>query len=152
MDAVKERLAAITTANGYQTNLGARQHEWLSRKLNPDELPAHVVRDGEAKPVFEEGGRDASQFKWRLPFTVDLIFPEEGATVEQARLGIADVYQAISVDDTWKVATEDDGEEELAARTVPVSDRVMSDKEGNFLGGARIEFFIEYYLDRWSTD
>lgn len=146
--AVKARFTTILVAGGYLTNVGAKQHEWLSRELSKsDELPAHNVRDGEATAVLESGSKDATRHKWLLEFTVDLIFSEDDATVEDARKGIADIYRAIGVDETWKV----DGEE-LAARTVPVADRVITDKEGNWLGGAQVVFQVEYYTDRWSAD
>ena len=144
--AVKARFASILVAGGYLTNLGAKQHEWLARELDRDELPAHSVRDGACEAVLEAGKSTARQ-KWSLEFTVDLIFSEDDATVEDARKGIADVYRAIGQDETWKA-----GGEELAARTVPVRDLVVADKEGNWLGGAQVVFQVEYYLDRWSAD
>jgi hypothetical protein len=147
VEAVKARLAAIKVADGYRTDVGLKQHEWLGRKLADDELPAHIVRDGEAKPVFDDARKDASKLKWSLPFVIDLVFKEGAATVVDARKGIADVHQAVGVDEKWKV-----GAEYLAARTVPDGDQVMADKEGNFLSGARVKFSIEYYLDRWEAD
>ncbi len=104
LDAVKARFAQITTANQYQTDIGARQTEHHPTSKGADELPAHDVRD-------EVETTDGSK--------------RNAGTYERA---LEDMERAVGVDPRWgglarysipvesEVTVDDDGQLIGAAR------------------------------------
>jgi hypothetical protein len=146
VDEIKARFALITTAHGYQTSLGNSVHEWRTEAFEASQLPALIIRD----ELQETPLPDKNTGCWlrRLNVTVDLVVAEAAEQAENARKALADVVKAIGTDPLWK---DEDGKE-LAERTVPGNERIMTDKEGNWIGGARLEFVIEYFTAPWSAD
>jgi hypothetical protein len=134
IDAIKIRFAAITTANGYETNLGNSLDEWRTEAFEPSELPGINLRD-ESEPVTYANKNSGSVLR-KLNVVADLVFQETDLSATLARSGLADVEAAIAVDPTWGG---------LAKLTIQDESRLMTDERGRWLGGARIAFTIEYF-------
>ena len=68
--------------------------------------------------------------------------PVIDATATNARKALADVIKAIGTDDKWGG---------LARRTLPKKDEITVDQESDRVGGARIEFIVEYSRRPWEA-
>lgn len=145
VDRMRLRFAGITVAGGYQTNLGQSLHEWRSERL-PADANGLILRDEVAQTPLPE--KNTGRWKRCLKVAVDLVIAESAEQATEARKALADVVKAIGVDPLWKDA---DGHE-LADRTIPGDEHIMADREGNWIGGARLEFVIEYFTAPWSAD
>ncbi len=149
VDALRVRFEAITPANDYETEVGNSVHEWRSEKLSEDDdalMPALLFRDDLVETPLPD--KNTGSWKHLLRVTVDIVIGEDAEQATEARKALADVVKAIGVDPLWK---DPDGNE-LAERTIPGDERIMTDKEGNWLGGARLEFTIEYFTVPWSAE
>jgi hypothetical protein len=140
VDAVKARLATIKTTGGYQTNIGNNVKEWLLTSLEESELPAVTLADGVEKTIIPAEGKNSGLYTRQLPFAANLVLAESDATATLARKAIADVITCIGKDDTWGG---------LARRTLPDTDDLTVDSEGQRIGGARITFIVEYGRKHW---
>lgn len=142
VDAVKARLAAITTANGYQTDIGAKQTEWNPgpKSADPaaDELPGHDIRDEVERTVVDDKNRGA--YERALEITVVAEVKEAGPGATLARKALEDLIKAVGVDPTWGG---------LARRTLPVEDDITVDELGQQIGAARLVFTVEYSRPPW---
>lgn len=94
VDALATAMATITTGNGYQTDAGANVSTWLIRDLDETELPSIEVRD-----VGQSVGSAISTSEWNL--NVEIEITAAGTTAPAiCRAAMADVYQALGVDNT----------------------------------------------------
>lgn len=149
VDAMRARFESITTENAYETGIGNSVHEWRSEKLPEEDealFPALLFRDVLGETPLPE--KNTGRWKHLLHVTVDIVIGESAEQATEARKALADVIKAIGVDPLWK----DGSGQELAERTIPGDERIMADKEGNWIGGARLEFVIEYFTAPWSAE
>jgi hypothetical protein len=132
---VLERFATITTANGYQTNIGAGLKRWFVTALDPAQLPALIVNDG--KFVKNQDDPNSGKHTWELEFFANIVLAPPATLSdnnhELATMAIEDIYKAIGVDPRWG---------SLARRTDEVSDEIRVDKEGTRVGGGQVIFKV----------
>ncbi|HEX8773258.1 MAG TPA: hypothetical protein VF735_06595 [Pyrinomonadaceae bacterium] len=140
IDAMKTRFSAITTAGGYATNIGNQVHEWRTTEIPADGLPAQSLRDPVDEVTLPD--KDSLMHRHHLNVILDLVIQESAEQATEARKALADVVKAIGVDPTWGG---------LAARTLPRREQIMTDAQGNWLGGARMEFVVEYDTMGWAN-
>jgi hypothetical protein len=144
VNAVKERFALITTANGYQTDIGLKQTEWNPgpKGADPeaDELPGHDIRDEVETTVVKD--KNAGSYDRELEIVVIAELKEADATATLARKALEDMIKAVSVDPTWG---------SLARRTIPLEEDINVDELGQQIGAARLKFKVEYSRRPWEA-
>ncbi len=136
--AVKTRFAAIRATNGYATNIGQRVEEFRTTPFDASELPAINLLDT-VEPVSFDNKNRGSHLR-QLTVVANLVLAESAHSATQARAALADVEKAIASDPRWGG---------LATRTLPKQGRLMVDDKGLWLGGAQVEFVIEYFTAPW---
>lgn len=144
VDAVKERLAGITVANGYQTDIGLKQTEWNPgpKGADPeaDELPGHDIRD--EVETASVGDKNAGSMTRELEVVVIAELREPGPGAALARKALEDLIKAVGVDPTWGG---------LARRTLPMEEDINVDELGQQIGAARLRFKVEYGRRPWEA-
>lgn len=138
VDAIKARFAGITSANGYQTDVGAHVKEWQVTALEGEELPAAIISDPREKALIDN--KNSGSFTRQLTIIVSMVFDESTITPEEARKALADANKAIGVDPRWSG---------LATRSLPDTEEVIVDPQSKKLGGARVTFIVEYQRKAW---
>jgi len=141
VSAIKTRFATIITANGYTSNIGARQKEWQTTPVDPADLPCHCLSDP-IERLIEGESKNSSSRTFGLEIEVNLLLAEADQTAAKARVAEADVMKAIGKDPTWGG---------LARRTEPVSSELKLDNEGTRVSGVQMTFRIEYGRKAWPT-
>lgn len=89
MAALKTQLETITTANGYNTNLGASIYEWRGYPADTSDMPLAIMRDNEHK--VENGYHEHNH---ELSVDVEII-ASGSSVVSEMRKMLADVYDAL---------------------------------------------------------
>jgi hypothetical protein len=144
VDAVKARFAAVTVANGYQTDIGLKQTEWNPgpKGADPesDELPGHDIRDELETTVVKD--KNSGTYDRELEIVVIAELREADATATLARRALEDMIRAVGVDPTWGG---------LARRTLPVEDDINVDELGQQIGAARLRLKVEYSRRPWEA-
>lgn len=144
IDAVKARFAGITTAAGYQTDIGLKQTEWNPgpKGADPeaDELPGHDIRDEVETAAVKD--KNSGTYDRELEVVVIAELKEDGAGASLARMALEDMVKAVGVDPTWGG---------LARRTVPVEEDINVDELGQQIGAARLRFKVEYGRRPWEA-
>lgn len=144
VDAVKARFAGITTANGYQTDIGLKQTEWNPgpKGADPeaDELPGHDIRD--EVEAAEVTNKNSGTFDRALEIVVIAELKEAGPGATLARQALEDLIKAVGIDPTWGG---------LARRTLPVEEDINVDELGQRIGAARLRFRVEYSRRPWEA-
>lgn len=134
MQSIMSALAQISTANGYNTNVGASVHEWRAVPFDPSDLPALNVRD-----LFEETEVGSPQSKWALR---TLYVQIEALTVGQggpqlAREIVADIERALG-----NVTAFEDGTSIQVEPTL--TGRFLLDQHERAFVGVIYEFKVKY--------
>lgn len=143
VDAVKARMATITTANGYTSNVGQQVFEWQATSVDASKLPCILVSDPvETNLGGTDDNKNSAQRTFGLQFEVSLLLAETNQTAVKARLALEDVIRAIGTDQKWSG---------LARRTEPVSDELKLDEEGTRISGVQMKFIVEYGRAPWSA-
>jgi len=137
IDKVDARFKTITTANGYQTNIGNHVFDWLERDLADNELDALIYRD----PLSESEPGTIHDYGNKMRLEIEVKTKSADTTAKQVRKMIADVNKAIGVDDRWG---------ELAIDTQPESVIMDLQQYDKIAGSAHIVVMIEYDTDKWS--
>lgn len=144
VNAVKTRFAAITTANGYQTDIGLKQTEWNPgpKGADPeaDELPGHDIRDEVETTAIKD--KNSGSYDRELEIVVIAELKEADASATLARKALEDMIKAVSVDPTWG---------SLARRTIPLEEDINVDELGQQIGAARLKFKVEYSRRPWEA-
>lgn len=144
VDAIKLRLAGVTVANGYQTDIGLKQTEWHPgpKGADPeaDELPGHDVRDEVETAAVNNKNSGVYDRGLEIVVIAELREPGPGATL--ARKALEDLIKAVGVDPTWGG---------LARRTLPMEEDVNVDELGLQIGAARLRFKVEYSRRPWEA-
>jgi hypothetical protein len=139
VDEIKRRLAAITVANGYATDLGTGPiNEWPV-VYQEEELPALGVFDLVNNTVQEYA--QEKQIMNELPFQVR-IFLQRDPDAHQVRLMLGDVMQAVITNPT-------SGERDarlggLAVDTQPTEDGFIVPKDSFQIDGAAVGFMVQF--------
>lgn len=139
VDALKDRLATVRTANGYATDIGARVFSWRKAPVTSAETPCTEVKDGKNETRLEGApmGR-AYQF-----LDVEIVLSlQGGGTAIQARSAIADVKKAIGLDDKFGGVTK---------WATPETDEINIEQTGDTTGAATVNITIVYETDRWGA-
>jgi len=144
VSAVKTRLATITTANSYTSNVGQKVYEWQLTPVDSANLPCILVSDPVESNLGpgENSTRASTHRNYGLEFEVSLLLAEADQTAAKARVAIADVIKAIGTDQMWGG---------LARRTEPVSDELILDGDGAHISGVRMKFTVEYGRKPWES-
>lgn len=99
------KLAGITVALGYRTNIGLNVFESLAQNLEDldenSEIPAAILRTGQDEMNHDAAGKSKSFYDHRLNWTVEAINAGATATPEWMRKAKYDVQDAIRTDDTF---------------------------------------------------
>jgi hypothetical protein len=139
VDEIKRRLASITVANGYATDLGTGPiNEWPV-VYQEEELPALGVFDLVNNTVQEYA--QEKQIMNELPFQVR-IFLQRDPDARQVRLMIGDVMQAVITNPT-------SGERDarfggLAVDSQPQEDGFIVPKDSFQIDGAAVGFMVQF--------
>jgi len=95
--AFKTMMENITTANGYETEIGSSVFEWREYPVETTEMPAMIIRDTDEEISYPD---HPESLDCRL--TIELILFESGSTVgADLRKAIGDIIKAIGVDETF---------------------------------------------------
>ena len=132
INAVDARLKTITTANGYNHDLGFNVFEWRDTAISDAELPALIYRDISCETTYFETHRH------KLHMEVELIIKDISAGA--VRKMISDVLKAIGTDVQWSL---------LAINTHPEGDEMMIKQSEKVIGGAIVRFAIEFRTVEW---
>ena len=140
---VKTRFATITTASGYQTNIGSKIKVWHNSSLDAGQLDAIIIRDLDdtKDPDDPNSGRKT----WKLRITADAVFQpstDNEANAEKARKAIEDICTAVALDDRW---------DKLARRTDEVKTSLLLAKDELTVAGSRVTFDIVTSRSPWTS-
>jgi len=139
-DAVKVRFATATTANAYASNVGQKVFEWQLVPVDLDNLPCSLLSDPIEEALIDN--KNTGAFVRQLTIDASLLLAEVNQTAAKARAALADVITAIGTDPRWGG---------LALRTLPVSEELKLDDEGERISGVRLVFKIEYPREAWEA-
>lgn len=140
INAIKARAATILIVNGYQTNIGGNVKEWHLTQLEPADLPAILISDPNEEADIQDV--NSGHYTRKLHISLDVVLVEADRTAAKARQAIEDVIAMIGKDPKWSG---------LARRSVPITEDVTVDKEGQQYGGAHMEFYVEYGRKPWEA-
>jgi hypothetical protein len=140
VDRILARFALITTAGGYQTNVGAVVREWQTTPLDEAEITTILVRDPVATALPDPNGPNSSKHSWAQQIIVDAVLQESAQNAVEARKTISDINKAVGVDQTWGG---------LARRSDQVSEKLMLDKEGGHVAGVQVIFNVITSRRQW---
>ena len=135
LTALAARLATITTANGYRTNIGSDVDEWSATALDPNESALRVeYRDEAGTTEWYAVGLHLHT----LPVTLRVVCQNNtaGSALTTVRSAMADIYQAIYTDVTFGGLAQDTNQE----------GQVREDykEAGDRAAGAEVVYRIEY--------
>jgi hypothetical protein len=101
VERVTVRMQSISTANGYETNLGTNVREWVTH-LQQEDVPADgLISVCDLVAEADEAPATAKTTGWRTPVHIRFWFPRNMLTAENVRKGIQDINRAIRQDDRW---------------------------------------------------
>ena len=135
VDAIKNRLSSIRTANGYGTELGLHVFEWKVTVFADSELPGVAFRDTEQTVAELTGGYRNNSL------TIEFILGAAtgASTPGIVRQAIADVLRCIDSDPTWGG---------LAWDTAIQTDEMFMDHDGKLTGLAKVTAVVKYQTQR----
>lgn len=134
LNALAARLATITTASGYRTNLGQNVQEWDVTPLDPDLETLRIEYRDEAGTT---GYEAVGEHLHTLPVTLRIVCKaNDGTALATVRNACADVYQAIYADVTFGGLAQDTNQEG--------SIREDYGEKADRSAGAEVVYRIEY--------
>lgn len=143
VDAIVERLRAISVGNSYQTDAGHRVEVWAAR-FDEGELAAEP--SGCALSVCDQVDRVSKESKHSTGSTHRLsvqvrIFRSKGVRDEALRAVIGDVVAAVGVDILW---TEEATGRYLAMDTEPAEEGFVIPSEAMEIAAGAVAFTVVY--------
>jgi hypothetical protein len=136
IEAIDTRFKAILKTGAYKTDIGQHVFDWLSRDLDPAELPALIYKD-----ISNAISVDTLVlYNNKITLEIELKAETAGTTAESLREMIEDVYKAIGTDDTWG---------DLAIDSEPVSEEMTMEQADKIVGSAKLTIEIEYRTPKW---
>ena len=141
VSAVAARLAMISPANGYQTNIGSKVHIWRSTQFGPEDLPGINIRD----TVCETEGAAAQIHLHKLTLEIEALVSDGLNTPATCRKAAADLLTCIGKDRFWTV----DGVR-LAYDTRVMSEELAVEQEGIFVGGVALTIQVWFRTESFN--
>lgn len=147
-NAVKTRLATITTANGYWSNAGQKINEWQMTPVDaandPTLLPCICLSDTDERNLGpgENVNENSSSRLFGVDFEAALLLAEADQTATNARQAKADLIKAIGKDQTFG---------NLAKRTEPGDVKLLTNKDGVRISGVLFKFTVKYVRKTWES-
>lgn len=135
VDAIADRFRQITTASGYNTDVGNSVYVWHHSPFSVDELPALNLRD-ESSDI--EALTNSTE-RVRLTIRVDIVVSNSNP-IPTIRAILQDIRKAVAVDETWGG---------LALYTVMVGDEIDSVSAEDIIASAFAKFYVFYDVPRW---
>ncbi|MFA6054035.1 MAG: hypothetical protein WC769_01545 [Thermodesulfovibrionales bacterium] len=140
VDLINTRLAAITVANGYKTNIGPNITEWKTDDFPEADLPGGTWKDSDVT-VAQPEKKNAHEH------TIDIVFTgyckAAAADVPAlARTIIEDVHKAIGVDPLWNAK---------AIRTLPGKNLIEIEQDNKTIARVTVNFSIVYNTKPWEV-
>jgi hypothetical protein len=139
VDKISARLALITRANGYQSDIGLKVSPWRKVPMDKHSIPGIIFRDEEAQMNNSNDHQEEvpiGMWEHRLKLPVDIFFTGK-VSASEARKALADVIHAIYSNggDRW------DG---IAEYTDLIAHGIDVAQEGEAICGAQALFVIIY--------
>lgn len=139
VDKISARLALITKAGGYQSDIGLKVFPWRKVPMDEHSIPGIIFRDEEAHMNNGEDHQDEvpiGMWEHRLKLSVEIFFTGK-VSAPEARKALADVIRAVYANrgDKW------DG---LAEYTDLAGHGIDTAQEGQAICGAQALFVIIY--------
>ncbi len=132
-DALETRLAGITIANGYETDIGTKANKWRASDFGPADLPGYNFRD----PKCQTDQHTSGIHQHTLDIEI-IAVAAQPADIDADKFGrkmLADIIKAIGVDRTWG---------RLAYDTNPKDDTMTTEHVAQLLVAVKITFQIFY--------
>ena len=137
--AIESRLATIATPT-YRTNLGLSATLWKRNKFSDNALPAVSIRD--VADDQEMDAEDESLTVHHLQVELVIMGKSAGTSDDLIRQLIADVEQAIGVDDTW-------GGNALS--TEPMGNEIEIAQDGVTIAGALVRITVHFITAKFGA-
>lgn len=144
-DLVIERMEAISTANGYETDLGTSVEDWQTN-WDDEQLPALSVCDLVAEIGFVNSETEAPTQFVKLPIQFR-IFAKSDTLPADLRKMCADVIRAVGADPKW----EDEDGKKLALWTRVTASGIRLQEDQFEIGGAAVEIEIGYLVTSFES-
>lgn len=140
IDYMKTKLAEITTANGYYTNIGSKVYEWKANPFETNEVPGIEIRDLEENisDVRTSGNYNLHNHELNIELRVVC---SETTPITTVRKMITDVNKLIGIYPTWN---------DYAIYTYPIGNKIEVDQQGVFVGQATVIIQVQYRTTAWS--
>lgn len=138
IDAIAARFATITTANGFQTEIGSKVTQW-----NTTPIVERNARGVDISDPLDEYATDSPTPNCedhRLTVHAVIHCREAGDSDAYLRNAICDIYRAIGSDRYFNVS----GSTLARNGTFPVKDEISVDQAGQITGAARVIFQVRY--------
>lgn len=137
VDAIAVRMATITTANGYRTDVGANIFHWKAGPFLAGEVPGMDIRDNDTFLDDTVGEQEHT-----LDINLRCITSGD-ASPETIRSIVADVTEAVRVDLTWDMLADDTG---------PITDETIDVETADAVRtGCGVKFAIVYTAARFTV-
>lgn len=149
VDAVKTRMAAISTLNGYATNLGSNVEEW-TQHLQQEDIPAAGVLsvcDMVAEAAGTDGRSDPRETIWLMPIQLRIWLPKHRTLMANLRTALKDVNRAIRQDDRWKVAGVG-----LVMISRPLREGPIVPEDSFEVAGAFLDFEVQFINQKFNSE
>lgn len=144
VQSIIDKLKEITTANGYETNIGNNVNDWNSDKIQEGILNYVEVRDAET--LFSRPG-DPGYFeaahKQNIQFQILVFFEKEPITT--SRKAVVDIYKMIGSNRQYFWDTQ-----QIVIR--PIKHLFDIAKEDRTLSGINVLLDVEFVTTLWGLD
>lgn len=138
IDRLIARLQTITTANSYNTNLGATIEHWRLAPWQSDDLPACNVKDADCTITHDTMTKEMIT----LPVALEVTF---SGTIADRNDLLQDVYTALGMEDLASGVMGG-----YALDLTPLGDTTESDEAAEIINKVTINIEIQYQATRWS--
>jgi hypothetical protein len=134
VSAIAARLKTITTANGYNLNIGTKVYDWKLSPVKPSELPLIELRDGVAPiELTDMDGGLSHQLK------IEIVIMASGITAATTiRSGLQDISRAMYTDRHFGG---------LIKSFIPESTNIELQQEENLIAAGQYSCTMVYYSD-----
>lgn len=146
VDEIKRRLAAISVANGYQTELGAGTIDEWPVSYQQDECPALGVFDLVTAAL--KSAADEKRIPNSLPVQVRIFLKRE-TTPATVRVMIADVMRAVARDPTSQKVDYTLGQ--VAVDMLPDEEGFVVPPDSFQIDGAAVGFVVQYLSEPFNA-
>jgi len=138
INALKTRMATITTGNGYETNIGTYVKEWYTGDANSDNIPMLNIVDESVDIRMEGdelGGIRMGKERHEMDVTLEVRLSNGTSTSTTLRKAIADIYKAMGTDRTLGGILKD---------SRPRNDQIKIEQNDKVVGLANVSLSLFY--------